>query len=201
MQVTICTSEHSCEDQIKYCMESPEHKWGWSHLASKGVRLTNIQSVLAENLDSFKVSRNIWHEIQESTILLFCLFEQIKSQHKFMTSLHVLENPTAQKVLFLCLFKNLSYFNISKFTMHPSWVTLNVTFSWKSGHRSRLCAVLICSCITLYLLLTEHLSLGFNLLVFLFCCPHLSMSSLEKKRMMSSSSMQPRHLAHCLAQS
>lgn len=98
--ITVSTSEYCSEDQMQYWMYSPEHKCeSQSETAVtyplKGVQLTNVQSVLAENLDSSKISWSIHYKTQEPTILYFSLFERIQSQRKFMRLLSELKKATA----------------------------------------------------------------------------------------------------------
>ena len=83
---------------MKGCMDGPEHQCEskvdpGATGPVKGVKLTNIQSGLTENLD--KVSTNIIMKLKELlyfALFFVCLFVQIQSAHTFLTFLNRSEN-------------------------------------------------------------------------------------------------------------
>lgn len=126
VQITAFAWEHCNEDQLKGCMDGPEHQCEskvdpGATGPVKGVQLTNIQSGLTENLD--KVSTNIIMKLKELLYfaLFLCLFVQIQSAHTFLTFLNRSENWTTWE--FFLLF--LKFCIILIFPVHCTGLILN----------------------------------------------------------------------------
>ena len=107
MQTTVFTWEHCNEDQVKGCMDSPEHQCELkvdpgATGPGNAVQSTSIQSGLTENLD--KASTNI---IMKKELLYFalfvCLFIQTQSAYTFLTFLNRVENWTTREFFSLFL--------------------------------------------------------------------------------------------------